>query len=189
MATKNTQRDAATESTETGDQDNQTTGQESTASETQQVTDSGSTEDTSASEQAEGSSTTTAQQDTDSNKSQLLADLHKERGIRKDLQTQVEQLQATLDSQSASSDELTALQGKYDRLESFLSKVGGPISKALDSRSFTKSLFESDEDIEKLVKDWHAANPTATASALGNNGASTSSGKPDISALLRAAAK
>lgn len=80
------------------------------------------------------------------------------------------------------------LQTRYDRLEGFLQAVGGPLGKALDSRTFTRDLFETDKDIATLVKDWNKANPSATSTALGSAAAAPSDKKPDPNALLRAAA-
>lgn len=80
------------------------------------------------------------------------------------------------------------VQAKYDRLESFLSAIGGPISKALDSKSFTTALFESDTDVAELVTKWHKDNPSATSSALQSGSGQTVSAK-DMNALLRQAAK
>lgn len=99
----------------------------------------------------------------------------------KDLETQLEAAVTEKDANAA-------LQSKYDRLEEFLTKAGGPLGKALDSKSFTKDLFESDKAIEDLVTEWHRSNPTATSTALGSKG-SESGGKVDINALLRAAGK
>ncbi|AUX83029.1 scaffolding protein [Microbacterium phage Bandik] len=83
---------------------------------------------------------------------------------------------------------LETLQTRYDRLESFLLEAGGPISKALDSRTFTKDLFETDKDVADLVKDWHKANPSATSSALSTAAAGeTGKGKHDPNELIRAA--
>jgi hypothetical protein len=79
------------------------------------------------------------------------------------------------------------LQKRYDRLESFLQAVGGPLSKALDSRTFTRDLFESEKDIKDLVKEFSAANPTATSTALASAAAAPGAGKPDMNALLRSA--
>lgn len=84
---------------------------------------------------------------------------------------------------------LDTLQKRYDRLEAFLQGAGGPLGKALDSRTFTKDLFETDKDIKDLVKEWNQANPTATSSALGAAAAAPSGSKPNMSDLLRAAAK
>jgi len=122
----------------------------------------------------------------DFNKEALLSDLHKERSARKELKAQVEQL-----TQAASEvEEITAVrdavQTKYDRLEAFLVAVGGPLSKALDSKSFTKDLFESDTSIEDLVDAWNKNNPSHTSSALG---APAGEGNPStsINDLLRMA--
>lgn len=80
------------------------------------------------------------------------------------------------------------VQLKYDRLEAFLTKVGGPLSKALDSRSFTKALFESDEDIDAIVTQWHKDNPSATSSAL-QSGPGTTKASNSMNDLLRSAAQ
>lgn len=84
---------------------------------------------------------------------------------------------------------LETLQTRYDRLEAFLQAAGGPLSKALDSRSFTRSLFETDDDIKDIVKAWQAANPSTTAEALGSGGAAPGAPKKSMNDLLRAAAK
>ncbi|QFG04675.1 scaffolding protein [Microbacterium phage ChickenKing] len=85
---------------------------------------------------------------------------------------------------------LETLQTRYDRLEAFLLAAGGDLGKALDSRTFTRDLFESDKDIATLVKDWQKAHPSATSKALGNDGSGGSgNSKPDMNELLRAAIK
>lgn len=83
---------------------------------------------------------------------------------------------------------LDTLQTRYDRLEAFLTAAGGPIGKALDSRTFTRDLFESDRDITALVKDWHKANPTATSQALSSAAGGEGSDKKSPNELLRIAA-
>lgn len=83
---------------------------------------------------------------------------------------------------------IETLQTRYDRLEAFLQAAGGPVGKALDSRTFTRDLFETDKDIAALVKDWHKANPSATSTALGSASASPAPGKVDPNVLLRTAA-
>lgn len=88
-----------------------------------------------------------------------------------------------------SQEAVDTLQIRYDRLEAFLQAAGGPLSKALDSRSFTTALFETDKDIQELVKDFHAANPTATSTALGSSAAAPAAKGPNMSDLLRAAIK
>lgn len=82
---------------------------------------------------------------------------------------------------------LQTLQTRFDRLEAFAQAVG--IGKALDSRSFTRDLFESDKDIATLVKDWNRANPSPTAQALGGGAGQSAPGKNDPNELLRAAAR
>ncbi|AUX83155.1 scaffolding protein [Microbacterium phage Redfield] len=99
-------------------------------------------------------------------------------------------LQEELDARPTA-EALATLQTRYDRLEAFLIAAGGPISKALDSRTFTKALFESEKvDIDELVKQWHKDNPSATAAALGGGGPE-GQGKPkhDPNDLIRAAFK
>lgn len=82
---------------------------------------------------------------------------------------------------------METLQSRYDRLEEFVLAVG--LGKALDSRTFTKSLFETDTDVAQLVKDWHRANPSATSQALGSTaGGQQAEGKHDANELLRIAA-
>lgn len=63
---------------------------------------------------------------------------------------------------------METLQLRFDRLEAFAQAVG--LGKALDSRTFTRDLFETDKDIAQLVKEWNKANPTATSHALGSGG-------------------
>lgn len=84
--------------------------------------------------------------------------------------------------------ELTSTQAKYGRLESFLTSLGGPIGKALDSKTFSTALFESDTDITELVTKWHKDNPSATSAALGAGAGATGSSK-DMNKLLRTAAQ
>ncbi len=83
---------------------------------------------------------------------------------------------------------LETLQTRYDRLEAFLSKAGGPLAKALDSRTFTQKLFETEDDIDGIVKDWHAANPSETSVALSSQGG-TGKQKVSFNEIVRAAAR
>lgn len=82
---------------------------------------------------------------------------------------------------------LETLQTRYDRLEGFLLAAGGDLGKALDSRTFTKDLFETDKDIATLVQEFNRAHPSATSTALGSGGATPAAGKADPNALIRAA--
>ena len=100
----------------------------------------------------------------------------------------VTELEAKVTELTAKAESATAVQAKYDRLEAFLTGLGGPISKALDSKSFSTSLFETDTDIKDLVAQWHKDNPSATSSALTSGPGSETSTK-DMNALLRSAAK
>lgn len=174
MATETT----PAEVTETEPQATQTT--EATATETEQVTAPEATEQV-------------------ITKDTQLPDDHP---LVKTLATQKEELKqlrptaqkvADLESQVAeltpAKEQLTVVQAKYDRLEAFLTSLGGPVSKALDSRSFSTALFESDTDIKDLVAQWHKDNPSATSAALSSGSGTTASAAADMSALLRAAAK
>lgn len=84
---------------------------------------------------------------------------------------------------------VATLQNRTHRLEAFLQAVGGPLAKALDSKSFTTALFETDKDIKDIVKEFNAANPTATSTALGAAAAAPAKTGPSINDLLRAGAK
>lgn len=99
---------------------------------------------------------------------------------------QVTQLEEDLKARPTT-EALETLQTRYDRLEAFLQAAGGPLGKALDSRSFTRDLFETDKNISDLVKAFNAANPTATSTALGSGGAAPAATTPDMNTLLRAA--
>lgn len=101
---------------------------------------------------------------------------------------QVTKLEEDL-SKRPTSEAVETLQTRYDRLEQFLQTAGGPLGKALDSRTFTKALFETTEDITEIVKKWNAANPSVTSTALGAAGATPASKSPDMNALLRSALK
>ena len=93
---------------------------------------------------------------------------------------------AELDTTKAT---LADVQKRYDRLEEFLSKSGSPLGKALDSKSFTTALFETDGDIGELVKSWNKDNPSPTSVALGSDKVVTADNKPSINDLLRQAVK
>lgn len=175
--TNNLSGDPTTEPAETAGPDNETA---STATETE----------TAQVEQEEASTdAATPQKPADPAKASLLADLYKERTDRKAAQAELQTLKEQVSTLTASQETLDAVQRKYDRLEAFLAAVGGPLGKALDSKSFTSSLFETDEDIATLVAEWNKANPSTTSSALSSSSAAPSSSAPDVNALLRAAAR
>lgn len=103
-------------------------------------------------------------------------------------QSKVQELETQVTELTAKATGADALQARYDRLEAFLTSLGGPISKALDSKSFSASLFESDTDIKDLVSQWHKDNPSATSAAL-NSSAGTKGPAKDMNELLRKAAR
>ena len=121
------------------------------------------------------------------NKEGLLADLHKERSMRKQLRDKCAALETKLSSLTEVETTLQTTQHRYDRLEQFLFQCGGDVSKILDSRSFTQKLFESDTSVEDLVSEWKKHNPTKTSSALGGSGSAEA--KPTFHEILRAASK
>lgn len=177
-------------------------------------TNNGSTEETSGQEQQDQQQSTTSETEENGSQQQVSAtpekpvELPEDHPLVKTLAANKTKI-ATLTSEltelrpksakiSQLEDELKArpsqeavdtLQTRYDRLEAFLVEAGGPISKALDSRTFTRDLFESDKDISELVKDWHKANPSATSTALGSSAAAPVGKGPSINDLLRAAIK
>lgn len=121
------------------------------------------------------------------NKEGLLADLHKERSMRKQLRDKCAALETKLSSLTEVETTLQTTQYRYDRLEQFLLQCGGDVSKILDSRSFTQKLFESDTSVEDIVSEWKKHNPTKTSSALGGSGSAEA--KPTFNEILRAASK
>lgn len=123
----------------------------------------------------------------DAAKQALQRDLSQERKDHKASKARVTELEAEVADLKPKAETGEAWQAKYDRLEGFLQALGGPLSKALDSRSFSHKLFETDDDIEDLVKAWKRDNPTATAAALASSSAEPGKGKLDPNALLRAA--
>lgn len=84
---------------------------------------------------------------------------------------------------------MDTLQTRYDRLEAFLQAAGGPLSKALDSRTFTRRLFETEDKLDDIVRDWHRTNPSTTAQALGSAAAEPAKQNASINDALRAAAR
>lgn len=115
-----------------------------------------------------------------------IASLNTELSEARSKSAKVTQLEEEL-AKRPTTEALETLQKRNDRLEAFLAAAGGPLGKALDSRTFTRDLFESDKDIDDIVRDWNKANPTATSSALGAAGAQPAEGKIDPNKLLRAA--
>lgn len=117
----------------------------------------------------------------------LLKDLVKERKSRQALQAKLAELESSQSDLAKQAEALTALQTKYDRLEAFLTAMGGEVSELLDSRKFSASLFDSDTKIEDLVAEWRKAHPSTATKALGAGSASAEDDKPSMNDLLRAA--
>ena len=98
----------------------------------------------------------------------------------------VAQLEKDL-NERPSQEAVETLQTRYDRLEEFAQAVG--LGKALDSRTFTKDLFETDKDVADIVKEWNRQHPSATSTALGGGSTAPAAGKPSGNELIRAAMK
>lgn len=113
---------------------------------------------------------------------QINADLKEKADKSAELATE---LQSTKDQLT----QATAGQTRLERLEEFLTALGGPLSRALDSKSFTRDLFESDTDVKELVDKWNQDNPTATSAALRGGSGTRTGGGISINDALRAAAR
>lgn len=183
MATENQPGDPATGTEEISDQQNdgtETPGQGETPP-----------ADQNQSQEPSGQEEPPAQQEPqkDSQKASLLADLHKERKDRQSAQSEVATLKSQVAELTTKAETVDAIQGKYDRLTEFLKQAGGQLGRALDSLSFTQSLFETDKPVEDIVADWNRANPSATSQALGAGAANPAAKGPSMNDLLRSAAK
>ncbi|UVK59224.1 scaffolding protein [Microbacterium phage Quartz] len=167
--------------------------QDETSEDQQQDTSQDSTDETSGQEQQSDTQQDASQEDpTKGLKSALQgarADLNKERKDHKATTARVAELEAQVKDLTPKAETTDAIQSRYDRLEAFLQALPGPLGKALDSKSFTKRLFESEDKVSDIIKDWNKANPTATASALGGGTGATSEKKSNMNDLLRAAAR
>lgn len=98
--------------------------------------------------------------------------------------TKITQLEQELNDRPTK-EMVETLQSRYDRLEAFAQAVG--LGRALDSRTFTRDLFETDKDIKDLVAEWNRANPSATSTALSSTSGPVKQ-KHDPNELLRIAA-
>lgn len=181
--------DAAGENTETASQNTDQNDQNNQPD--PDTTNAGSSQDTDnedtskSTDNQDSNEDTNKSDDVDHNKQALLADLHKERSKRQSLKAEVEKLTADVADYKEVKTELESYKSRYDRLEQFLLAAGGNVSKALDSRSFTKDLFESDKDIAELVESWNKSNPSAISGALSGSGQDEN--QPTLNDLLRAA--
>lgn len=180
---------ATNDTPETGSQ-----SQDETSEDQQQDTSQDSADETSDQEQQSDTQQddASAEDPTKGLKSALQgarADLNKERKDHKATQARVTELEAQVKDLTPKAETTDAIQSRYDRLEAFLQALPGPLGKALDSKSFTKRLFESEDKIEDILKDWNKANPTATSAALGGGAGATADKKSNMNELLRAAAR
>jgi hypothetical protein len=183
MPTENQSSDSTTESSsETQEQQSQQESTEETSGQDQTQDDNQQQETT------DSSSTEGDKPKPDPAKQALLADLSKERKEHKASKAKVTELEAKVAELSPRAETADAVQARYDRLEEFLQAVGGPLGRALDSKSFTTALFETDQDIDDIVKKWHKDNPSATTTALGSSAAKPAKSKADMNTALRAAA-
>lgn len=103
-------------------------------------------------------------------------------------QAKVTELEGKVTELTTKAESADKVQAKYDRLEAFLTELGGTASRALDSRSFTDALFNSDKDIKSIVAQWNKDNPSATSAALGSGSAEPAKKGPSMNEILRAAA-
>ena len=176
----------------TESQDQQDGSTEDSSGEEQQGQQQQTTDDTSANGSQQQVTKDTVLPDDHPVVKQLKDDKAKLASVRTELAearsqaAQATKLQAELDA-SPTAEALATLQTRYDRLEAFAQAVG--LGKALDSRTFTRDLFESDTKVEDLVKAWNRDHPTATSTALGSAGSASTGSKQDPNDLLRAAFK
>lgn len=175
MSTATQPSESATETTETEVSEQPTNHDETPTTETVEETPEVTEEE--APKEAE---------DKDPAKQTLLADLHKVRDQKRELTKQLEEANQKLTEAQEASAKLDSLQARYDRLEQFVLQAGGDIAKALDSRSFSSKLFDSEEPIEELASQWRTEHPSVTSTALGSS-ASPTGGKLDMNQLLRLA--
>lgn len=181
---------ATNESAETASE-----SQDETSEDQQQDTSQDSTDETSDQEQQSDTQQQDAASQEDPTKglksalSGARADLNKERKDHKATTARVTELEAQVNDLTPKAETTDAIQSRYDRLEAFLQALPGPLGKALDSKSFTNRLFESEDKIADILKDWNKANPSATSVALGGGAGATSEKKSDMNELLRAAAR
>lgn len=117
----------------------------------------------------------------------LLKDLVKERKSRQALQAKLAELESNQSEAAKQAEAFAALQVKYDRLEAFLTAMGGEVSELLDSRKFSAALFDPETKIESLVEDWRKAHPTVATKALSASSSNGEKDEPSMNDLLRAA--
>lgn len=122
------------------------------------------------------------------NNASVLADLVKERKRRQELQQQVDKLSTDLAEALKDKDKLDTLSKRHTRLEALLTAEGSQFAELLDSKKFSTKLYETDDDVATILKDWLKTKPkTAIDTALQANSNSPTTGAK-LGDILRAIA-
>lgn len=124
-----------------------------------------------------------------SNTNSVLADLVKERKKRQELQQQVDKLSTDLAEALKAKDSLDKLSKRHTRLEALLSADGSQFANLMDSKKFTSKLYDTEDDVAGILKDWLKTQPTtAVGAALQANSANPQGSNSKLGDLLRAIA-
>lgn len=124
-----------------------------------------------------------------SNTNSVLADLVKERKKRQELQQQVDKLSSDLAEALKDKDKLDTLSKRHTRLEALLSVEGSQFANLMDSKKFTSKLYDTEDDVATILKDWLKTQPsTAIGAALQANSANPEGNTTKLGDILRAIA-
>ncbi|WNN93806.1 scaffolding protein [Microbacterium phage Zenitsu] len=190
MATTDTSSDSTTSQDETSTEDNTNTDEQATDETSGQAADGDNTaeqDDESSNDDGQDEQKPAPKPKSDPAKQALQRDLSSERKAHKASKDKVSELETQVAELTPKAELAEAWEAKYTRLEAFLQALPGSVGKALDSMSFTKRLFESEDKIEDIIKDWNKANPSATSQALGAGAGDPSKKGPSMNDILRAA--
>ncbi|UDG78964.1 scaffolding protein [Microbacterium phage Saratos] len=189
MATTDTSSDSTTSQDETSTEDNTNTDEQATEETSGQAADGDNTaeQDDESSDDGQDEQKPAPKPKSDPAKQALQRDLSSERKAHKASKDKVSELETQVAELTPKAELAEAWEAKYTRLEAFLQALPGSVGKALDSMSFTKRLFESEDKIEDIIKDWNKANPSATSQALGAGAGDPSKKGPSMNDILRAA--
>ncbi|AUX83343.1 scaffolding protein [Microbacterium phage Eleri] len=189
MATTDTSSDSTTSQDETSTEDNTNTEEQATEETSGQAADGDNTaeQDDESSDDGQDEQKPAPKPKSDPAKQALQRDLSSERKAHKASKDKVSELETQVAELTPKAELAEAWEAKYTRLEAFLQALPGSVGKALDSMSFTKRLFESEDKIEDIIKDWNKANPSATSQALGAGAGDPSKKGPSMNDILRAA--
>ncbi|QDF15734.1 scaffolding protein [Microbacterium phage Finny] len=189
MATTDTSSDSTTSTDETSTEDNTNTVDTSAEETSDQDTSGDNTaeQDSESSDDGQDEQKPAPKPKSDPAKQALQRDLSSERKAHKASKDKVSELETQVAELTPKAELAEAWEAKYTRLEAFLQALPGSVGKALDSMSFTKRLFESEDKIEDIIKDWNKANPSATSQALGAGAGDPSKKGPSMNEILRAA--